>query len=64
MDLNEVLAIIRRYAEAFAEGRIEAKAVKTMSDEELAAFDAALTEQLAAKQREADILAGGQKVEN
>jgi len=57
MDIVDVLALLRRYAEAFAEGRIEAQTVKTMTDDELAAFDDELSARLEAKQREAENLA-------
>ena len=38
-DINKIFAFARRIAEAIAEGRVEAAAVKDMTDEELAEFD-------------------------
>jgi hypothetical protein len=58
MDLNQILALLRRYAEAIADGRIEARRIETMSDAELAAFDDELQTALEAKQWEAEELAG------
>ena len=57
MDVNNILAIVRRIAEAIAEGRIEASAIKTMSDDELAAYDDELNGILKKKQQEAEALA-------
>lgn len=55
MDILKALALVRRIAEAIAEGRIEASAVKTMTDEQLAEFDKeayqALTEAQAENER-------------
>lgn len=39
MDILKALALVRRMAEAIAEGRLEAAAVKDMTDDQLATFD-------------------------
>jgi len=39
MDLLKVFAFARRIAEAIADGRVDASAIKDMSDEQLAEFD-------------------------
>lgn len=59
MDINEVIAIVRRYATAIAEGRIEAKKIKNMPDEELALFDNQLWNALKDAQEKAEKLAEG-----
>lgn len=64
MDLKEVLALLRRYAEAIVEGRIEAKDIAAMSDTELATFDDELSAQLNAAQKEAEDLAGIKNEQN
>lgn len=60
-EINKILAIIRRYAEAIADGTIDAKKVAGMTDEELAAYDDELVELLGEKQIEAERLAGVKK---
>lgn len=55
----EIMAIIRRYAEAIADGRIIAKDVPNMTDDQLAEFDTEMYGRLTAKQEEAEQLAGG-----
>ncbi len=57
MDLKTALALVRRYATEIAEGRIEAKKIAAMTDEELAEFDSVVFSQLKAKQEEAERLA-------
>jgi hypothetical protein len=57
MDVVKVLALIRRYAVAIAEGRIEARKIKSMTDAELASYDDDLFAELDAKQKEAEQLA-------
>ena len=56
MDLEKVFALVRRLGEAVVDGRLEAKKIKTMSDADLAAFDADLFTALQAKQRESEML--------
>lgn len=51
------MALVRRYAVAIAEGRLEAKKIAAMSDEELAVFDEEAFAALKAKQEEAEQLA-------
>ena len=38
-DINKIFSLARRIAEAIAEGRIEASAIKDMTDDQLAEFD-------------------------
>jgi hypothetical protein len=55
--ITEILSIVRRYAEAIAEGRIAAKEIINMSDEQLADFDRGAFDRLSALQAEAEDLA-------
>lgn len=62
--VSDILAIIRRYAEAIAAGRLEAAQIKGMTDEELAAFDDALNAKMKdeqAKNRELEA-GNGEKI--
>jgi hypothetical protein len=59
--VTEILAIIRRYAEAFADGRIDAKAVPSMTDDQLAEFDTQIYTRLLEAQAEAEQLAAEPK---
>lgn len=56
MGIEEVFAIVRRLADAVVEGRLEARQIKNMSDEELAAFDDDLFAALQTKQAESERL--------
>lgn len=64
MEWSEIAALIRRYAEAIAEGRIEAKTIASMTDEQLFAFRKAKLESLKEKQKEAEDLANANASEN
>lgn len=55
-DVLKALALVRRYAEAIADGQLEARAVASMTDEELATFDTEAYAALQAKQAEAEAL--------
>lgn len=59
-DITKIFALARRVAEAIAEGRVEASAIKDMTDEQLAEYDtevyAALLE---AQQRNEALIADG-----
>jgi hypothetical protein len=55
--ITEILSIVRRYAEAIVEGRIAAKEIINMSDEQLADFDRGAFDRLSALQAEAEDLA-------
>lgn len=62
MSTTEVLSLVRRYATAIAEGRIAAKVIADMTDEELLEFEQSKFGELDAKQKEAEDLAKeGQK---
>lgn len=58
MDILQALALVRRLAEAIADGRIEAGAVKDMTDEDLATFDTEAYQALVDAQAENESLAG------
>lgn len=58
--IETALALLRRYALAIAEGRIEASAIGGMSDEELLAFDEQKFNELDQKQKEAEDLLKGE----
>lgn len=64
MDWSETANLIRRFATAIAEGRIEAKEVASMSDEQLKEFRKAKLETLEEKQSEAEQLASENETEN
>lgn len=55
----KMLAFGRRIAEAIAEGRVEAKAVKDMTDEQLAEFDTSAYQALVNAQADNEQLAKG-----
>ena len=55
--ITEALALVRRYAVAVAEGRIEAKKLASMTDEELKTIEADAFTAFEAKQKEAEQLA-------
>lgn len=57
MDWLKALAFARRIAAEIAEGRLEASAVKTMTDEELATFDTEAYQALVEAQAENERLA-------
>lgn len=59
-DVLDILAIVRRYAEAIADGRLNAKRIATMTDDELAEFDTEIYSLLVAKQEEAERLEAGE----
>lgn len=56
MGIEQIFPIVRRLAGAIIDGRLEAKQIKSMSDEELAAFDDELFTALEAKQAESERL--------
>lgn len=56
-DLERIMAIVRRYLSAVAQGRIDARRVDTLTDIELAELDDELAATMADKQREAEDLA-------
>jgi hypothetical protein len=58
MDWLKALAFARRIAAEIAEGRLEASAVKDMTDEQLAEFDTAAYQALVDAQAENERLAG------
>ena len=64
MEWSEVAALIRGYAEAIAEGRIEARHVAEMDDEQLKAFRKERLQSLIDKQKEAEDLANEDAPEN
>lgn len=57
MDWLKAFAFARRIAEAIAEGRVEAAAVKNMTDDELAEFDTEAYQALVDVQAENERLA-------
>lgn len=57
-DLDKVFSFARRIAEAIAEGRAEASAVATMTDDELAEFDTEAYQALLDAQARNEDLAG------
>jgi len=57
MKWSEIAALVRAYAQAIAEGRIEAKQIAEMTDEQLKAFRKEKLSSLEDKQREAEDLA-------
>ena len=57
MQWSEIAALIRRYAVEIAEGRIEARAVAEMTDDELKTFRKEKLSQFEATQAEAEQLA-------
>lgn len=58
MDWIKAIAFARRVAEAIADGRIQAAAVKDMTDEQLAEFDAEAFQALNDAQARNERLAG------
>lgn len=63
MDWLKAFEFARRIAEAIADGRLEAKAVKTMTDDELAEFDTEAYQALKDAQAENERLASTPEVE-
>lgn len=62
VDILAVLRLARRIALAIADGRVDANAVESMTDEDLAAFDETAAAALEAKQKEAEDLAAAEPV--
>lgn len=60
VDILAVLRLARRIALAIADGRVDANAVESMTDEDLAAFDETAAAALEAKQKEAEDLAAAE----
>lgn len=58
-DLIKIFNLARRVAEAIADGRLEASAVKDMSDEQLAEYDTEAYQALKDAQAENERLANG-----
>lgn len=57
MEWSEIAALVRAYAQAIAEGRIEAGQIAEMTDEQLKDFRKQKLTSLEEKQREAEDLA-------
>lgn len=61
MSVENYLSIARRYLQAVADGKIEARKLVAMSDEELKAYDQEAFDALEAKQEEAEALVNQDK---